>query len=137
MAGKAAGTPFFLDRSLGRFGVAIALRAAGKQVQTLAEIYGVPADELVADVDWLELAGTNRWPVLMKDQRIRRRPAERRALLAHGVQAFCLTNGNLRIPAMAEQFLSAWRNIEHACTTPGPYLYAVSHSGLRRVELDP
>lgn len=33
---------------------------------------------------------------LMKDQRIRYRSAERNAVIAHRVQAFCLTRGNLR-----------------------------------------
>jgi hypothetical protein len=43
----------------------------------------VPADETVADVDWLAPAGSRAWVVLMKDERIRYRAAERRTLLAH------------------------------------------------------
>jgi hypothetical protein len=31
----------------------------------------------------------------MKDERIRYRPSERAAVVAHRVQAFCLTGGNL------------------------------------------
>ena len=48
----------FIDRSLGRRQVPDLLRAAGVQVCTLAEVYGIPADESVADTDELELAGT-------------------------------------------------------------------------------
>lgn len=40
----------------------------------------------------------------MKDERIRYRPAERDAVINHGVQAFCLTSGNLRATAMAAQY---------------------------------
>jgi hypothetical protein len=65
-------------------------------VKTLSEVYGLPADEHVADVDWLELAGTRGWVVLMKDEKIRYRSVERQALVAHRVRAFCLTRGNLR-----------------------------------------
>lgn len=40
---------FFLDRSLGRVAVPALLRAAGWNLVTLAEHYGVPNDEQVAD----------------------------------------------------------------------------------------
>jgi hypothetical protein len=38
---------------------------------TLAEHYGMPADEQVADTDWIEEAAQRGWPILMKDKRIR------------------------------------------------------------------
>lgn len=47
----------FLDRSLGRRQVPELLRAAGLRLHTLAEVYGIPVDETVADVDWLARAG--------------------------------------------------------------------------------
>ncbi len=125
----------FLDRSLGRVHVPATLRAAGVRLQTLADVYGSPADEAVADVDWLELAGRHEWPVLMKDARIRYRAVERRALLTHGVRAFCLTNGNLRAAEMAQQFLDALPAIQQACQVAGPFLFAVSRAGLRRIDM--
>lgn len=134
-AGHPAGLPdLFLDRSLGRRQVP-ALRDAGLRLHTLAEVYGVPADEDVADTDWLELAGQRGWPVLMKDERIRYRPSERAAVVAHRVQAFCLTGGNLRAAAMAEQYLAVVEELAQACLRPGPFLYAVSARGLRRLDL--
>ena len=49
-----AGLPdLFIDRSLGRIQVPGLLRAAGLRLNTLAERYGVPADETVSDVTWL------------------------------------------------------------------------------------
>lgn len=62
---------FFLDRSLGRKAVPEGLRMDGWDIVTLAEHYGVPADEQVADVDWIEEAARQGWPILMKDKRIR------------------------------------------------------------------
>src|SRR4029450_880234 len=60
----------FLDRSLGRIKVPRLLRAAGLRLVTLSEHYTIPADEDVADDEWLELAGSRGWAVLMKDTRI-------------------------------------------------------------------
>jgi len=62
----------FVDRSLGRKKVPAILRGAGLSLRTLAEVYGVPADQNIQDVDWLEHAGTNGWTVLMKDASWRR-----------------------------------------------------------------
>jgi hypothetical protein len=77
----------FLDRSLGRIKVPALLRAEGH--------YGIPADERVPDTEWLELCGTRRWLALMKDDRIRYLPVERRALIEHGVRAAVITNANI------------------------------------------
>lgn len=73
------GPLFFVDRSLGRVRVPALLRESGWALVTLAEHYGVPQDEAVGDVAWLRLAGERGWPVLMKDERIKYRTAERRA----------------------------------------------------------
>jgi hypothetical protein len=54
---------FFLDRSLGRKAVPEALRADGWDVITPAEHYGMPADEQVADTDWIEEAAKRGWPI--------------------------------------------------------------------------
>lgn len=126
----------FLDRSLGRRQVPDLLRAAGLCLHTLAEIYGIPADETIADVDWLARAGREGWVVLMKDERIRYRPAERAALVGNCVRAFCLTSGNLRAAEMAELYISVLDKLTAACATPGPFMYVVSRSGLRRIDLD-
>ncbi len=73
---------FFLDRSLDRKAVPEALRADGWDVITLAEHYGMPADEQVADTDWIEEAAKHGWPILMKDKRIRHRSAEITAFMS-------------------------------------------------------
>src|SRR5579862_7600709 len=74
---------FFVDRSMGRIEFPRLLRAAGVELVTLAEHYGIPADERVEDVTWLADTSRLDWPVIAKDERIRRRPAERRAVRDH------------------------------------------------------
>ena len=85
-SGHPEGLPeIFLDRSLGRVQVPTLLRAAGLRVRTLAEEYGVPDDETIADLEWLAHAGRSGWPVLMKDERIRYRAAEKDAVITFSV----------------------------------------------------
>jgi hypothetical protein len=137
MAGHPDDLPdLFLDRSLGRHQVATILRAADLRVRTLAEVYGIPADESVTDVEWLSRVGNEGWVALMKDERIRYREVERDAILAHKVRAFCLVGGNLRAADMAERYLAALTQMNDVCRQPGPFLYAVSSAGLRRLALE-
>lgn len=130
------GPHFFVDRSLGRKQVPVALRNAGWDLVTLAEHYGIPADQAVEDVTWLELAGGHRWPVLMKDERIRYRPAERAAVIGHGVRAFYLTSGNLSGRQMADLVTANQTAIWNRAVEDGPALFAVSPSGVREIPLD-
>ena len=126
----------FLDRSLSRRQVPALLRDVGLRLHTLAEVYGIPADETVADTEWLARTVQQGWVVLMKDDRIRYRPVERAAVLDHRVRAFCLSSGNLRTAEMAQRFIDMPDQITEACRQPGPFLYTVSSVGLRRVRLD-
>ena len=57
----------FVDRSLGRIEVPRLLRDHGLRLTTLAERYGIPADERVSDVRWLKDSGERGEAVLMKD----------------------------------------------------------------------
>jgi len=138
VAGHPTGLPdLLLDRSLGSIQVPALLRAAGLRLHTLVDVYGSPADEDIPDHEWLSLAGQRGWPVLMKDQRIRYRPVERAAVIANGVQAFCLSGGNLTAEVMADQFLAVIERIAAACQTSGTVLHVISQTGMRAVRLDP
>jgi hypothetical protein len=116
---------FFVDRSLGHHALATALRDVGFVAHTVASVYGVRAAERVPDEEWLERAGRAGWVVLTKDDAIRRRPAERDALAAHQVRAFCLTTANLTGPQQVERFLSNLNRILQRARRPGPWICAV------------
>lgn len=120
---------------MGRIQVPDLLRAQGLRLVTLAEHYGVPADEEIDDVTWLAEAGRHGWAVLMKDARIRRRPAEQRALVEHRVQAFCLAAGSLRSDEMAGRFVANLRAMAEACAEPGPFIYAVHATRIVRLDM--
>lgn len=86
-------------------------------------------------MDWLALSGRNRWPVLMKDARIRYRDAERAALATAHIHAFCLASGNLRSAEMAGLFIRHQEQIWLGATQDEPALWVVSQSAVRRVEI--
>jgi len=77
-----SGSPpeFFIDRSLGRHIVPDALRAAGATVHTMADVYGERISQGLSDEEWLRNAGRQGWVVLMKDAKVRHRPAQRLAI---------------------------------------------------------
>ena len=123
----------FLDRSLGRITVPSFLREAGLRLTTLAEHYGTPADESIADEDWLELAGRRGWVVFAKDKRLRYHPGERHAIERFGVRYFYLSARNLNALEMAERFLRNLDRIAVACRAPGPCIYAVHKTRIEEI----
>lgn len=87
------------------------------------------------DVDWLPIAGSNGWIVLMRDKHIRTRPGERRQLMECGVRAFVLTSGGNYTRWLTLELLARrWREMEAVIgAEEGPYLYSVTQNGLLRL----
>jgi hypothetical protein len=129
---SASAPEFFVDRSLGRHVVPDALREAGAAVHVMADVYGERIGQGLADEEWLRDAGERGWVVLMKDAKIRYRPAELQVVVDHGLRAFCLTNANLRGVEMAERFVENLpRIVRIAKQKPGPYIYGVYSDSVR------
>ena len=95
------------------------------------------ADPGTADEIWLPIAGNGNWVVLLRDKRIRSRPGERAALVRHRLRAFCLTtSGNATRWEILTLVVRQWPAIERTAEAePGPYIYAVTSDGLRRIAL--
>jgi hypothetical protein len=94
---------FFIDRSLGKRDVPDALRKAGAAVEVHDDHFPQDAD----DVTWLRAVGARGWAVLTKDERIRRRETERRALTGACVAAFLLTAGDVKGASAGRAFVAA------------------------------
>jgi hypothetical protein len=109
------------------------LREAGFEVQTMRDRYGEERAQAIADIDWLADVGVDGLVVLMKDKRIRVRPAEHAAVTQHRVRCFCVASGNLTGPDMARRFVDARSRIYALCGEPGPFIYQVSAEAIRRV----
>ena len=72
--------------------------------------------------------------VLTKDDAIRRRPAEREALIEAGVRfVFCLTSAQLRGSEQTERFVDNRHRILRQARKPGPYIYGVYEKRIARL----
>ena len=99
----------------------------------MAEIYGEGEEQRVADEVWLRRCADEGWVALMKDDRIRRRPAETLAVEESGVRAFCLTNGNLKLDEMCEWFVTNIHRIIQRSRRPGPFIDGVYADRVERL----
>jgi hypothetical protein len=124
---------FFIDRSLGRHHLANALSELGVAAHTMASVYGETTAQELDDETWLSDVGKHNWIVLMKDDAIRRRPAERDALGNAGLRAFCLTNAQLRAAEQTARFVSNLDRILRQAETPGPYIFGVYEGHIKRL----
>lgn len=83
------------------------------------------------DLTWLPIVGERRWPVVMRDKRIRTRRPERDALVKASVRAFCLTTaGNSRSWDLLRVIVRNWEAIEVKAKEDGPFIYGVTMQGL-------
>lgn len=126
---------FFLDRSVGRLVVPAGLRAIGLTVITLAEHYGMPADETISDSEWLTEAGRNGWVGIKSDANIRRKDApERRALVQARVRTFVLS-GQLTAAHKVQRLITNMPAIARACRRPGPFVYRIHPDRIQRLQI--
>jgi hypothetical protein len=102
---------------------------------TLAERYGIPADEAIRDTRWLADAGKRGEVVFMKDARVRYNAAEKLAIVRHHIRCFCLSRQDLAAELMANRFLANLGRIESACADAGPFVYAVHENRIERLAL--
>jgi PIN like domain len=86
----------------------------------MASVYGERVAQELDDERWLADAGRHDWAVLIKDDAIRRRRAERDALAEAEVHAFCLTNAQLRTAEQSARFVGNIARIQRQSESPAP-----------------
>lgn len=106
-------------------------------MHTLASVYGEQHAQQVKDEEWITLAGEEDWVVLTKDDAIRRRPAELRAVEEHRVKMFCLTNAGLRGDEQVERFLANINRITQRARRPGPWICGVYEDRIAQIWTSP
>lgn len=121
---------FFLDRGLGRYHVAEALRKRGYEALPMADVYPEGQDEHVHDDDWINRAHDEGWVGLTKDYNIIRDHTD--ALSSTTLRVFSLNNAHLTGPEMAERFDVQLNRIIQQAAKPGPYVYVIGSKGLER-----
>jgi hypothetical protein len=84
---------FFLDRGLGRYLVADAIRECGYEVWPMAEVYPNGLDERVPDDEWIVKAHDEGWVALTKDFALVRDHVD--SLQRTTLRVFSLNNASL------------------------------------------
>jgi hypothetical protein len=117
----------FIDRSIPR-SVADALGSVRDDVRWLEPEFPHNAPE----TEWLPLIGQRGWLAIVRDKKIRSRPAERQAIADNGVGCFMLTQ---------KQPLTRWDYLKLIvptldemerlfATTPRPFIFGVGRTGV-------
>lgn len=133
----ASGRTFYIDASV-QIDVARALALLRRGIM----YPGAPGCPIThpktKDTAWLPIVGSEQWPVIMRDKKIRRRPIERQRLAENAVQAFCLTTaGQLNKWDTMDIIMRRWNEMEMlAAEEPGPFIYAITRNAAsRRIEI--
>jgi len=88
-----------------------ALRAAGVEIRVHDEL--VPQG--TEDVVWLREAGSSRWIVITRDDRIRYNQLEKQAVIAARLRFFSITSSSLTGDEAATLILSALDKMSRLC----------------------
>jgi hypothetical protein len=95
---SSSGTPelpdVFIDRSLGRFGIARRLREAGFKVETMAEAYSEKTGQRIPDPKWIRRAARRGMVILTCDDRLLRDHGN--VIRQVGAKVFVLPHGHLK-----------------------------------------
>jgi hypothetical protein len=121
----------FCDRSLGHRKVPERLRQVHPVVIAHDDLFPQDTDDQV----WLKIAGERGWVVLTRDDRIRYRPAEQRALIEAGTAVFCLNpSKGMTAEEWAEAFAAALPKILStvAKNPSGGYIMGINKKGKLR-----
>jgi hypothetical protein len=93
----------FLDKCLGNYDVALALRKAGMKV----ELHATHFEQDAKDQEWLLDVGKRGWIVLTKDRHLQSNYLQLVAILRGNVKAFALSAADVTGAAMAAAFVAA------------------------------
>lgn len=116
---------FVIDRCLGK-AVKNALLEAGAQVEHLDDHFSQDAK----DEEWLPRVSEWGWVVLSKDEKIRTKALEVRAIARAGARVFILASGNLNRHQMASLFVEALPKLEKFNQgNPAPFIVKLYKDG--------
>jgi hypothetical protein len=126
---------YWVDRSLGKDIVPTALRAAGVNVTTYADLY--PDDPKVEDHVWIPEVAARDWVILTKDKNIRRSPVEIAALRTANARYVCLSAGNMRGDEQAACLVQHWKTIDSVVAhKPVPLIVSVTRTQVHWLDED-
>ena len=88
------------------------------------------------DVDWLPQVATRGWLIVTRDRNIQDHHAEIGAVRDQSARMVTLHGPEARGTwEQLEIFMSRWRDIERCLDMPGPFIYTVTRTTFRPVDL--
>ncbi|GGK72037.1 hypothetical protein Sme01_08590 [Sphaerisporangium melleum] len=85
---------------------------------------------------WIPRVAAAGLAIITRDRHIEMRTAEKNAVLAARARMFAITaEESLDAWGLLEVVVTQWRHMEEAAEKPGPYIYAVTRSGIREIAL--
>lgn len=111
---------FFTDRDLGAEIFPSALRKAGLTVHAHLDHFKPNAD----DTEWLPQVAARGWIILSNDQRMRRNPMERDAVMRSGATLIVLIGGDAPAEQLATNFINTLPALERFLAENPPPLIA-------------
>lgn len=97
-----------------------------------------PVERGATDDEWLPIIGDLDLVVITRDKRIRYRPVEKQMWLRHSVRGFVLTGRTSQSTADSlDLVIRRWAEINElvAAAGDGPWMFGLTASGLRRIDL--
>lgn len=117
---------FFIERNLGKYKVARALRAAGERV----EIHDDYLSPDAPDEEWIRLVGRRGWIAITKDKNIRYRQWEREAIVRYKARIFVIRAKNVTADAIGVVLIKARNRIKrYADGHAPPFVAAIYRDG--------
>ena len=95
-----------------------------------------PITPATLGVDWLPQVATRGWLIITRDRNIQDHRAEIGAVRDHSARMVTLHGPEARGTwEQLEIFMSRWRDIERCLDEPGPFIYTVTRTTFRPIEL--
>ncbi len=124
---RLASLTFFLDRQIGKYVVANALRNAGAQI----EVHDDHFAQATPDLEWIPKVGRRGWVLITKDQNVRRNPLERAAYETARLRGFIVTGKDMSGKELAELLVQCLPGmVRRSARTVGPTLFTISRTGV-------
>lgn len=85
---------------------------------------------------WIPEVARAGLAIITRDRRIQERTAEVDAVVAANARMFAITSTEqLDIWGQLEVVVSRWRDLERTVDEPGPYIYSITRSSIRKLDL--
>jgi hypothetical protein len=89
------------------------------------------------DREWIPAVTARGWLILTRDRRIQDHRAEIDAVRDTNARMVALSGDDARSTFdQLEVVMCRWRDLQRCLDEPGPFIYAATRTGLRRVSLD-